>query len=162
MEGSMKLEIKPLWDEVERVREESAIFLTSKGLEKDAVFSLSMVVGELVENSIKYGKQGDEKALVGISLDVSGGLVTVEVTNLVDDTAYAHLARLDRTIQWIRGFQDPFEAYVERMKEVARRQMEDKESGLGLVRIAYEGRAILDFFLDESEILNVSAVLNLE
>ena len=36
--------------------------------------------------------------------------------------------------------------------------LESSESGLGLVRIAYEGQSILDFFLLETNVLSVSAV----
>jgi hypothetical protein len=40
--------------------------------------------------------------------------------------------------------------------------MTSTESGLGLVRIAYEGRSILDFYIDEENMLSVSAVYPLE
>ena len=80
----------------------------------------------------------------------------------MDEAAHDHLKRLDRTIQWIRGYQDPFLAYTERIRAVSKRPLRDKESGLGLVRIAYEGKSILDFFLDDDNILNVSAVSILE
>jgi hypothetical protein len=69
-----------------------------------------------------------------------------------------HLRRLDRAVQWIRGFQNPFEAYVEKLKEVSSQSLESNESGLGLVRIAYEGQSILDFFLLDRNVLSVSAV----
>ena len=74
--------------------------------------------------------------------------------------AHYHLRKLDKTLQWIRGFQDPFQAYVERIKQISRKPFDDEISGLGLVRIAYEGNAILDFFLSEDNQLNVSAVSN--
>jgi hypothetical protein len=61
-------------------------------------------------------------------------------------------------IQWIRGFQDPFEAYVERMKIVSAQPYSNGESGLGLTRIAYEGRSVIDFYVDEGNVLAVSAV----
>ena len=88
-------------------------------------------------------------------------IITVEVMNPVDETAENHLKNLDRTIQWIRGYQDPFEAYVERVKDVSKKPLSNEESGLGLVRMAYEGKAILDFFVGEDNILNVSAVSDL-
>ena len=69
---------------------------------------------------------------------------------------------MDKTIQWIRGYQDPFEAYIERIKEVSKKPLHDMESGIGLVRIAYEGNALLDFFVAENNMLNVSVVSNLE
>ena len=64
-------------------------------------------------------------------------------------------------IQWVRGFQDPFEAYVKRLREIAKKSLDDKESGLGIVRIIYEGQVDLDFFVTDKDLLTVSAILNL-
>ena len=69
-----------------------------------------------------------------------------------------NLNELDRIIQWIRGFQDPFEAYIDRLQTVAQKSLTDKESGLGIVRVAYEARAILDFFVTADNMLTVAAV----
>jgi hypothetical protein len=48
------------------------------------------------------------------------------------------------------------------LKEVAKKPIHDHESGLGLVRIAYEGKSILDFFVAEDNALNVSAITGIE
>jgi hypothetical protein len=61
-------------------------------------------------------------------------------------------------VQWIRGHQNPFEAYMTRLQEVSGQALDHPESGLGLVRIAYEGQALRDFFVDDQNILAVSAV----
>jgi len=162
MKRSMKLIVDPNWDEIERVRNESNEFLRTHPLSDDTVYALTLVISELIENGIKYGVFKSPENKVIVSIYVGPSIITVEVTNPVDETTYNHLRRLDRTIQWIRGHQDPFEAYIERLREVSKKPLHDKESGLGLVRIAYEGKAILDFFLEEDNILNVSAVSNLE
>jgi hypothetical protein len=83
--------------------------------------------------------------------------VTIEVQNRVaaDDV---QLRRFDRAIQWLRGFQDPFEAYVERLKLVSAESYRGGQSGLGLARIAYEARCLVDFWVDERGTLAVSAV----
>ena len=60
--------------------------------------------------------------------------------------------------QWIRGHQDPFEAYLSRLQEVSVQELENRESGLGLVRIAYEGQSVLDFFVDDRNVVSVSAI----
>ena len=59
-----------------------------------------------------------------------------------------------------RGFQDPFQAYVERIKLVSKKPLDDEFSGLGLARISYEGKGIVDFFLGDNNQLNVSVVSN--
>jgi hypothetical protein len=99
---------------------------------------------------------------VVVMINIERNTVTIEVLNPVDESAFKHLSRLDKTIQWIRGYQDPFEAYIERIKEVSKKPLNDVESGIGLVRIAYEGKALLDFFVGENNMLNVSVVSNIE
>lgn len=102
---------------------------------------VSMVVGELVENALKHGAwNGDAEpkgaeARMRISGITAG--VEVEVTNpLPLGTAPQVLfAMLDR----IRGAATPQDAYVERLREVARDAT--LRGGLGLLRIAYEASA---------------------
>lgn len=160
MKKSMKLIIEAKWDEIEKVRNKCDIFLRSHGLKTESVQAFTMVVSELIENSMKYGTFTPMKNRVIVDIRVDESIVTAEVINPIDKTVYKHLKQLDRTIQWIRGYQDPFEAYVERLKEVSKKPLSDEESGLGLTRIAYEGKAIVDFFLNDENLLNVSAISN--
>ena len=95
-------------------------------------------------------------AVAKIALDEN--LITVEVLHPVEKGDYRNLKKLDSSIQWIRGFQNPFEAYIEKLQMVSKKPLDDEESGLGLARIAYEGQSILDFFLNEDNQLSVSAV----
>jgi hypothetical protein len=118
-----------------------------------------MVLGELLENSVKYGSYKTTDGHIQISISIGKKIITIEVTNPIDGSNLDDLKRLDWMIQWVRGYQDPFEAYIERLKEVAKKPLHDKESGLGIVRIAYEGNVILDFFVSKDNILTVSAVL---
>jgi len=157
MENSLKLNIPPEWSEIENIRNAGIQFLETHGFSSDLVHSLTMILSELVENSIKYGDFEGFRSEVLIYLDIDKSLITIEVNNPVDGTNTHHLKRLDKTIQWIRGYQDSFQAYVEKLREISKKPLEDEESGLGLARIAYEGKAILDFFvLDDT--LNVSAI----
>ena len=162
MKKSIEFSLKPDWDEIEKVRNESADFLQSHNLSDNTIYSLSMIISELIENGIKYGsfKMVENKVIVAINIERN--IVTIEVFNPVDENSYKHLSRLDKTIQWIRGYQDPFEAYMERIKEVSKKPLNDLESGIGLVRIAYEGNAMLDFFVGDNNMLNVSVVSNIE
>ncbi len=154
--AALELAIAPDWDSIKAVWDPCRAMLADAGLDADEAYQLAMVAQELLENAVKYGtfRDGDRVAL-GIA--VAPEDVTVEVKSQVgvDD---AHLRRFDQRIQWIRGFQDPFEAYVERMKIVSAQPYSHGESGLGLTRIAYEGRSILDFYVDEDNTLAVSAV----
>ena len=156
----LELLIAPDWDAVKAVWDPCRAALRGAGLGEDESYALSMVAQELLENAVKYGAYGKGDQIL-LSLHVAPREVTVEVKSRVgvDD---AHLRRFDETIQWIRGYQDPFEAYVERMKVVSALPYAHGQSGLGLARIAYEGRCILDFYVDDSNTLAVSAVYRRE
>jgi len=157
MENSLKLNIPPEWSEIENIRKASIHFLKTHGFSQDLIHSLTMILSELVENSVKYGDFASANSEVIIYLDIDKSLITIEVNNPVDINSSHHLKRLDKTIQWIRGYQDSFQAYVEKLKEISKKPLDDEESGLGLARIAYEGKAILDFFVLDNT-LNVSAI----
>lgn len=162
MQKSLKVDISPIWEEIEPAKGTLTDFLSDLGFSEDAVDALTMVTGELMENAVKYGSFQLPSDQVGVEIRVSQGGVTIEVTNPVDEVSYHHLKNLDKAIQWIRGYQDPFEAYVDKLKEISKKPLHDEESGLGLVRIAYEGRGVLDFFVGEDGVLNVSAITNME
>ncbi len=162
MKKSIEFSLKPDWDEIEKIRNESVDFLQSQELSDDTIHSLSMIISELIENGIKYGNFKIVKNKMFVIINIERSTVTIEVLNPVDDNCFNHLKRLDKTIQWIRGYQDPFEAYIERIKEVSKKPLNDSESGIGLVRIAYEGEAMLDFFLCEDNMLNVSTVSKID
>ena len=162
MSNHLTLKLPSSWAQIEAARLEAEKFLRENGVGGDVAQSLTMVVCELLENSLKYGISSPKAPDVVLEIDLENGSAIVEVSNAFDEDARPHLRRLDRRIQWIRGFADPFEAYVERLRQVARRPVDDDESGLGLVRIAYEGNAILDFVVAEEGFLNVSAVSELQ
>jgi hypothetical protein len=143
------------WSAIETAWEPSLAALRGGGLDEDDAFALAMVARELLENAVKYGDPASA-APMRLTVDVGADEIVIEVTNPVapDD---AQLQRFDRAVQWIRGFQDPFEAYVERLKLVSAESYRGGQSGLGLTRIAYEARCLVDFWVDEAGTLAVSA-----
>jgi hypothetical protein len=153
---ALELRIDPDWEAVRAAWDPSRQALARAGYDDDETYQLAMVAQELLENAVKYGAFPPGEGIT-LALRVAPEDAVVEVRSRVgvDD---AHLRRFDRMIQWIRGFQDPFEAHVERMKIVSAQPYAPGESGLGLTRIAYEGRCVLDFFVDEEDTLAVSAV----
>lgn len=162
MGPELELRVTSDWTEMGRVNQAVSDFLAGCGLPTEDVDKYTMVVCELVENGIKYGHFNQEKDAVSVRVWIAGRTISVLVTNPVGNYSRTYLSELDRTIQWVRGFQAPFEAYIARMKAISREPLETDKSGLGLVRITYEGRAMLDFYLDENDTLSVSAISNLE
>lgn len=154
--GVFSMEILPQWDAVKAAWDPSRAALAQAGVGPDEAYQVAMVAQEMLENAVKYGAFGpDERVLLEIRATAEDIIVEVRSRVGVDD---AHLRRFDQMIQWIRGYQDPFEAYVERLKVVSTKPYSDGESGLGLTRIAYEGRSVIDFYVNEENVLAVSAV----
>jgi len=158
MERSIILILKPKWEKIENARITGDQFLTQAGVSAEKVQAMTMVISELIENAIKYGCYSPSEDKIVAKIIVDENMITVEVLHPVEKGNYGHLKELDRAIQWIRGFQNPFEAYIEKVQEVSKKPLKDEESGLGLARIAYEGQSVIDFFLNEDNQLSVSAV----
>ena len=161
MQPTLTLDVPPVWDEIERVREQSALFLKERGFSEDIVNAVSMVAAELTENAVEYGSYERPEQRIQVSVAPGRTSIAVEVKSPASSGA-EDLEKLDRMIQWIRGHQDPFEAYMTRLKEVSAQETSSSESGLGLVRIAYEGQSVLDFYVDDENVVSVSAIHPLE
>jgi hypothetical protein len=159
MSKRLQIRVSPDWSEMVRVNETAHAFLEEANLHPTEIDTYTMVACELVENGIKYGESrpgpGRDVELV---LALAKDSVTVHVTNAIGRGSRHHLKQLDWTLQWVRGFQDPFQAYIERVKEISREPSSQSKSGLGIVRIAYEARAAIDFVVGEDDTLCVSAV----
>ena len=162
MNRTLSLDVEPVWESIDRVRREHEDFLKTHGVPQPSVEALSMVTCELMENAVKYGVYDGAVKHITSRCTVDDDSVVVEVRSPVRPGDDAAMARLDHMIQWIRGYQDPFQAYLMRLREVSTQSMETSESGLGLVRIAYEGQSVLDFFVDAASVLNISALHTLE
>ncbi len=158
MHEKLTLNIKPEWDQIEKIRNETAAFLKGHGFSVNVVHAIIMVISELLENAIKYGSFVKDEDSINIMLAIEDNIILVEVKNPTDNTKIPYLRHLDETIQWIRGYQDPFETYIVKLRQISTKPLQDTESGLGLVRISYEGQSILDFYVSENNMLNVSAV----
>lgn len=157
MANALHMTLPPEWDAIRTAWDPCDRHLEANGLTRDEAYGLCMVVQELLENAVKYGRFEGGRPPVELLLDVGPREVTVEVKNPVGVDS-DHLREFDRAVQWIRGFQDPFEAYVERLKLVSAQAWGTGKGGLGLTRVAYEGRCVVDFYVDASNTLAVSAV----
>lgn len=154
--------MRPEWQQIESTRLQCENFLQAMDFPADVRESLCMITSEFLENAIKYGafREGLPHIPLVIEADSYGILMEVK-SPLESSRTEKDMRRLDYMVQWIRSYQSPFQAYLERLKLVASQPMEDEESGLGLVRIAYEGEAIIDFFVDDNDTLSISALFPL-
>ena len=158
MAEALRLQLPPDWDTIKATWDATYRALATAGLGEDLCHALCTTAQELLENAVKYGAFADPSAAsIAFTVEVQPAAVILEVQNPTASEP-ARLKSLDETIQWIRGYQTPFEAYVEKLKQISMQPYAPGQSGLGLVRIAYEGQCILDFYVDAANVLAISAV----
>ena len=109
---TLKLSVEPRWSEFDGIRNQTLEFLRKAEVDRDARLAVAMVVGELLENAAKYGVFRRAGDAIELSLTLERTFITIEISNPIggETSALEHACRLDGMIQWIRGFQDPFEA----------------------------------------------------
>jgi hypothetical protein len=146
------------WDNVELLRMSVQSCCAAVFRDVDGSHLLAMVTGELVENAIKYGAWSEERAF-RLRLAGEDDRATITVENPVK-AADPNVAQLLDTIRWIDSFPSRAEAYRERLLQIAKSPGKEDESGLGLVRVAYEADCVLSAEIDRS-VLRVSAQLKL-
>jgi len=158
MQTSIKINLRPDGHEIDKAGEKSSNFLKSHGFSDDAIHAQIMILTELIHNGIRYGKFTPSENKITAHIHITENTITCEVKNPVDKTCFERLKELDKTIQFIRGYQDPSEAYLLKQKEASKNSTGSEANGLGLARIACEGKTIVDFFVNEDNILNLYAV----
>ncbi len=136
LETLVRLAVPNSWQNSELVRVSAGLLVQTAigpGEHGDCV---GMASGELMENAFKYGGPG----VVTYALSRRGATLDVEVTQAPKDAA--SLYRLREAIDWIQSFSDVQSAYLSRMQDYSA-EGASQAGGLGLVRIAYEGRCAL-------------------
>ena len=125
------------WTWIQRVRQDVANLLTDRSVVfRDAVV---MTASELAENVVKYGEPlENNEGFLGIA--IGADLVRIQSKNGLSSPERAealgqHIARIAAA--------DPEALYVQRLQQM----IEDpsNSSGLGLLRIAFEGQFRLSF-----------------
>lgn len=160
MNNEISMSIKPEWDKIREVRIRTENFLKSQNLKDNVIDAIIMNTCELLENAVKYGSFINNTTGITASISISDSDIIVEVKSPVKDENDLHFRKLDRLVSWIRGYKNPFEAYTDKIKEIARQSVSDDQSGLGIVRIAYEGKSDVGFFVNEN-VISVSAVYHI-
>jgi hypothetical protein len=118
----------------------------------DGSHTVAMVAGELLENAIKYGdwSRGRPRLRLVVAGSQAKARVTVENPALEDS-----VGEVQRTLDWLQGFKSVDEAFRARLIAIAQTADPDV-SKLGLVRIAYEGRCVIQASY-EKNVLRVTA-----
>ncbi|HVE84061.1 MAG TPA: hypothetical protein VND93_14490 [Myxococcales bacterium] len=137
------LPLRERWQLVDVLR--TAVFQSLAVVFEAETFAelVSMVVGELVENALKYGAWSPDaeprSAEARLQISSRPNAVEVQVTNPLPEGASTDL--LFSMLERIKKAASPQDAYVERLREVARDP--NAAGGLGLMRIAYEANCAI-------------------
>jgi hypothetical protein len=161
MKKTMEFSLGSNGGEIQKLEHESSNFLKYHGYSDDTIQAQIMILRELIISGRNFDDLGPSGFETSVQLHIEDNTITVEVKKSVCESACGMLAELDKTIQWIRGYQDPLEHYMINLAEASGASHLAGTNGLGLARIAYEAGAIIDFYVSEDNILNLSAVSNL-
>ncbi len=148
--GGLQLDLSmpPEWSRIDPTREAVGLLVMALFGDDDLRDALAMVSEELLENAIKYCKPG---STVSLSIRNVPAGVSVSVSNMVDERS-GHVGTLRERITWMRSFPSATAAYTAALRRVGA-----DDAGLGIVRIAYEGRCGIEYDLSESGKLTVRA-----
>lgn len=161
MKKTMEFSLKSNGDEIKKLEQKSSYFLKYQGYSDDTIQTQIMILRELIISGKKFNDLRPSEFEMSVQLHIENDTITVEVKKSVCESNCGKLEELDKTIQWIRGYQDPLERYMINLAEASDVAHIAGTNGLGLARIAHQADAIIDFYVSEDNILNLSAVSNL-
>lgn len=165
MKESIRFNLKPDDSEIESVREKGSNFLKTHGFSDEMVQTQMTILQQLINSGKKFDNLMASENEMTVVLLIEHNAIIVEVSKPVNESSYSQLDELDKTIQWSRrwGYQNPFEPSMIRYREFGDNNSQSLVAeGFELARIAHEEGAVLDFYLSEDSILNLSAVRNLD
>lgn len=162
MEKSIKFKSSSNAGDIEKLAKKSAAFLKFHGCSDDTIGTQIAILRELIVCGKKFGSQNFSGIEMSVQLQIETDSITVEINQPVNALTCGKLAELDRTIQRIMGCQDHFVPYLINKAESADASPFDQPSASRLSRLAYETNAMIDFYVGEDGVLNLSAVRSLK
>jgi len=162
MQKSRKFKLRPVNEEIEMVVEKIVTLLRSLNFTDHNVQTQTTLIRQLLNNGIKFGNFTLPENEITINIQITDKTISVEVMNPVNPECSKGLLELDKTIQFIKGYQDPFEAFMIKHKDSVNGSNSNGSNGLDLAKIAYKGNVALDFIIGENNTLIQSAVKKLE
>lgn len=162
MNKTKEFSLKSNGGELKKLEQKISIFLKYHEYSDDTIKAQIMILRELIKSGNKFDDLRPSEFEMSVLLHIEDNRITVELKKSVCESAYGKLEDLDKTIQWIRSSQDPLEHYMINLAETSGASHISGTNGLGLARITQEANAIIDFYVSEDSILNLSAVSNLD
>lgn len=146
-----KKRMAPKWSNIHKVQDKLEKKLN--GCDKGFVDSVKMVVGELLENSVKYYMDHGIKKAIVLKV-VYDDEISISILNQVikEDDVYSVAQAITR----INKSESPYNLFIERLQEILDNRRVG-ESRLGLLRIASEGGFKLDFQSNNNNKISIFA-----
>jgi len=157
---AINLAVRNEWDNIDLLRSSVQNCFLAVFADVDGCNAVAMVTGELLENAIKYGDWSQPSSPQQFRLDVKGdaekSVVTVSSPTAPEGK---HLDNLMQILKWIDEQESPAAAYQAKLLAIAAGEIE-ADSGLGLVRMAYEGNCTFSAAVEDG-CLTVAAEIKL-
>ena len=165
MTKSIQFSLKRSDVEIEAIREKGRSFLKAHGFSDDTVQTQMTILQQLISSGSKFDNLVASENEMTVLLLIEENAIIVEVSKPINESSFSQIDELDRTIQSMRtlGYREPFKDHATDYREPSSRNSQDfMAEGFELAKIVYEEGAVLDFYVSEDKILNLSAVRNLE
>ena len=157
----MEFSFKSKGGEIKELEQKSSYFLKYQGYSDDTIQTQILILRELIKSGQQFKDLRPSEFEMSVQLHIEKNTITLEVKKSVCESNCGKLEEFDKIIQWIRGSQDPLERYMTNLAEASDVSHIAGTNGLGLARITQEADAIIDFYVSEDNILNLSAVSDL-
>jgi hypothetical protein len=161
MTKSIRFNLKPGDTEIEMVREKGSDFLKAHGFSDNTVQTQMTILHQLIRSGRKFDNLMTSENEMAVLLLIEKNAIIVEVSKPVNESSYSQLDELDKTIQSIRRW-GPSKPYTIGCNKICNNSRDFEAERFELAKIAYEEGAVLDFYVSEDSILNLSAVRNLD
>ena len=151
MKVDFKYELSPAWELIEKVEENTNELFNIQ--DKDLKHDTLMVISELLENAVKYGKSNPQITGIQFRFYADDNKIIIKVSNGV--VARKHVDDVILHIKKVNASDNPEILYTNRLQELLDSR-KTGESKLGIFRISYEGQFKL-FYEYKNEILTITA-----
>ena len=142
--------------ELKKVLRESNNFFATHGIPKKISNEQTLVITKLTRFLALYDHNKRSDNNIKIKINIDNDTILIEALKSASSIDFNKIEKLEETVQFIRGFQDPYEAF----KKLRTKIMENNNKGknlLEIAKIACKGNAHVDFFVDD-KILNLSSI----
>lgn len=147
----LKKRMAPKWSNIHKVQDKLEKKL--KNYDKGFIDSAKMVVGELLENSVKYYMEHGIKSAIILKIKVEDQ-ITISILNqkIFDEDIYP----ISQAIIRINKSDNPYNLFIDRLQEILDNRRIG-ESRLGLLRIASEGGFALSYQTNNNDKISIFA-----